>query len=142
MTYGQTTGWGAACRPGKGSGLFLAKWFLRAVTTQPTHFFSLLESSKPHLPQESHSSLIIPALQILVTRASVGSRFLTCESPNLQPAWPPGGPQGFASPFGAIDGAGHIPPQLSLPLRPLSPHDRMKLGEVSMMKGKVWRRPK
>lgn len=61
MAYGQTTGWALPAGRGKASGFSWPSGFLRAVTTQPTHFFSLLESFKPHLPQESHPSLSIPA---------------------------------------------------------------------------------
>lgn len=38
---GQKTRWGAACLPGKGFGLFLAKCTLGALTTQQAHLFSL-----------------------------------------------------------------------------------------------------
>lgn len=49
-TLGQRrTGWAAACRPGKGFGLFLAKWFLRGLPTANPPLFPSQSLGKPSL---------------------------------------------------------------------------------------------
>lgn len=87
-----------------------------------------------------------PHPQILVTKAKVGCRLLTCENSIF--------PISLLEDLSGLSFFSTLPsvlqtelstsnlPQLPPQLCPLSPHDKMKLGEVSMMKGKVWRRPK